>query len=50
MIKISNPITWEELTIEGVKYRLGVHDTPELASIAYKTYEKEHAYAGTSIG
>lgn len=39
-----------EIIIEGVKYSLGVHDTPELASIAYKTYEKEHAYAGTSIG
>lgn len=39
-----------EIIINGVKHRLGVHDTPVKASAAYKKFEKEHAHAGTSIG
>lgn len=39
-----------EIIINGIKHRLGKYDNKEEASLAYKTFEKEHGHAGFTIG
>lgn len=38
-----------EIIINGIKTRLGVYNTPEEASKAYYTFEKEHGFENISI-